>query len=398
MSTEQAATMFLPAQRDPGERVDLVRDNLLHQRVLLTVLDYVPMVVMILNGRRQVVLANRALGDVVGQDGLQRAIGQRPGEVLGCSHAAECDGGCGTTEYCRVCGAAIAILASQNGLSDIKECRITRTGGDALDLKVWTSPIDIEGDRFTFFCVVDITDEKRRRQMQRVFFHDILNSVTAVLGAASVMKDAPQEDKEELSKVILSSSERLIQDINTFRDLAAAESGDLAVKLETVSASELVDEIVSLYRSSTICQGKKLLVAAASADVVFLSDRGLVSRVLSNMLKNALEASTDGDTVQISAARRGSRVVLSVHNPGFMRDEVRLQVFQRSFSTKAPDRGLGTYSMKLLTEKYLGGGVSFVSTPAGGTTFTAEYPVDGPQGPVAKSAGTPSKKRQTNRP
>ena len=46
-----------------------------------------------------------------------------------------------------------------------------------------------------------------------------------------------------------------------------------------------------------------------------------------------------------------------------------LQIFQRSFSSKGDGRGLGTYSVKLLTERYLGGSVAFDSTLEQGTTF-----------------------------
>jgi sensor histidine kinase regulating citrate/malate metabolism len=57
-----------------------------------------------------------------------------------------------------------------------------------------------------------------------------------------------------------------------------------------------------------------------------------------------------------------------------MPSEVQLQVFQRSFSTKGAGRGLGTYSMKLISERYLQGCVSFVSTAPDGTVFSADYP------------------------
>jgi sensor histidine kinase regulating citrate/malate metabolism len=54
-----------------------------------------------------------------------------------------------------------------------------------------------------------------------------------------------------------------------------------------------------------------------------------------------------------------------------MPPEVQLQIFQRSFSTKGKGRGVGTYSMKLLTERYLGGKLAFTSAAGEGTTFTA---------------------------
>lgn len=64
-----------------------------------------------------------------------------------------------------------------------------------------------------------------------------------------------------------------------------------------------------------------------------------------------------------------------VHNPTVMPRKVQLQVFQRSFSTKGKGRGLGTYSVKFLSERYLQGQVFFASTPETGTTFTVHYPL-----------------------
>jgi len=58
-----------------------------------------------------------------------------------------------------------------------------------------------------------------------------------------------------------------------------------------------------------------------------------------------------------------------------MHEDVQLQLFQRSFSTKSgTGRGVGSYSVKLLTEKYLRGTVTFSSSEAQGTTFTVRLP------------------------
>jgi sensor histidine kinase regulating citrate/malate metabolism len=46
-----------------------------------------------------------------------------------------------------------------------------------------------------------------------------------------------------------------------------------------------------------------------------------------------------------------------------------MQVFMRSFSTKGTQRGLGTYSMKILGEQHLGGTVDFTTSDTEGTTF-----------------------------
>ena len=68
-------------------------------------------------------------------------------------------------------------------------------------------------------------------------------------------------------------------------------------------------------------------------------------------------------------------MVFTVHNDQVMPDEIQLQVFQRSFTTKGqPGRGVGTYSMKLFGERYLAGKVSFTSREPEGTTFTLVLP------------------------
>ena len=67
------------------------------------------------------------------------------------------------------------------------------------------------------------------------------------------------------------------------------------------------------------------------------------------------------------------RAVFWVSNPEVMPESVRLQVFKRSFSTKGHDRGLGTYSIKLLTENYLDGEVGFTSEAPEGTTFWVSF-------------------------
>jgi sensor histidine kinase regulating citrate/malate metabolism len=61
---------------------------------------------------------------------------------------------------------------------------------------------------------------------------------------------------------------------------------------------------------------------------------------------------------------------------GTIPEDVRLQIFQRSFSTKGSGRGLGTYSMKLFGENYLHGRVYFRTNEKQGTTFTIELPLE----------------------
>ncbi|MDX9871242.1 MAG: ATP-binding protein [Clostridia bacterium] len=64
-----------------------------------------------------------------------------------------------------------------------------------------------------------------------------------------------------------------------------------------------------------------------------------------------------------------------MHNNQYIPREAQLQLFKRSYSSKGSGRGLGTYSMKLLGERYLGGYVHFISEVHNGTTFIFGVPV-----------------------
>jgi signal transduction histidine kinase len=93
------------------------------------------------------------------------------------------------------------------------------------------------------------------------------------------------------------------------------------------------------------------------------------------MVKNALEASGCGDMVRTGLGVKKNRVEFWVRKPRPMPREIQLQVFQRSFSTKGKGRGLGTYSMKFLSERYLHGTVRFESSEEEGTVFRASFPI-----------------------
>ena len=133
-------------------------------------------------------------------------------------------------------------------------------------------------------------------------------------------------------------------------------------------------QLAVVYRRHQAAKGKKIEIAADCEHSAFLSDHTLLLRVLGNMLKNALEASSPGEKVTLGARNDGDQVELRVNNPTSMPRDVQLQVFKRSFSTKGSGRGIGTYSMRLLASRYLGGTVDFTTGEAAGPTFRVRLP------------------------
>jgi signal transduction histidine kinase len=168
----------------------------------------------------------------------------------------------------------------------------------------------------------------------------------------------------------------LNDEIEAQRVLLKAETGELTPTLGRLGTLALLQDAVDLYSRHPASQDRTLAIEPGTQDVVMVSDRVLLLRVLCNLVKNALEASAAGQTVTLGCTAQNSEIEFCVHNVGFMPRDVQLQVFQRSFSTKGTGRGLGTYSIKLLTERYLHGRVSFSTNPEDGTTFRVRYPLE----------------------
>ena len=368
-------TKFAPPERATDEelkkQITLIREKSFTKEFL----DAIPLFVTVLNKYRQFVFVNKTFLEYAGVKNEEEVLGLRPGEAVNCIHANENEAGCGTTEFCRYCGAVNSILEAQKGKTNEKECLITQTNHNVLDLLVWSSPFQIDDEQFVIFAIRDIQHEKRRRVLERIFFHDVLNTAGSLRGFSTLLQEAEDEEEvKEYSKFIYEVTDKLIEEIQAQKDLLAAENNDLQIQEHDISTTDLLHDIKNQFQGQQIALGKKIVVDPESVRTLFTSDRVLVRRIVSNLLKNALEASNTGETVTMGVNLTDEGVDFYVHNPGYMPLEVQTQVFNRSFSTKGVNRGLGTYSVRLLTEKYLKGKAYFETDKQEGTTFHVVFP------------------------
>lgn len=377
-------THFAPAERAETEELQAAREVFLADPLAKAVLDALPDLALVLNRQRQIVAMNAAFRELVGPEAEGKVLGLRPGEAAGCLCAAEAPGGCGTGRACVECGAVRAIvecLASREPVSH--ECRL-RTGreaaGGALDLDVLATFLQVENTDLVVLCLRDISAEKRREVLERVFFHDVLNTALEIHAVSRLMRDERTDEgtraglREDLDRL----SRQMMEELAAQRQLLEAEAGQLQLNLAQVSAAEVLDGVRSMYRHHSLTEDRGLRVEK-SGDLCLRSDPVLLRRVLGNLVKNALEAVGRGETVTVSAAERDGEVFFTVHNPGVIPEPVQAQIFQRSFSTKGSrGRGIGTHSAKLFTERHLGGRLEFTSSEAEGTVFTVAIPKCGP--------------------
>jgi K+-sensing histidine kinase KdpD len=358
------------------EQVRAEHHNLAAIPHLQGLLDAFPRAAVILNESRQIVAANQRLCEFLHRRPYE-LLGMRIGEAFNCIHWREGRCGCGTSRFCRTCGAAQAILSSQGrGMVDIQECNITTRTGEGkrvLDLRVTASTFRL-GESFTIFSLNDISGEKRRAALERIFFHDVLATTAGVRNLLEMLPNLPDQYRYETTHLTRQLVEYLIEEIEGGRDLVAAERGDLAVHAVPLDAREILYSLCEVYAHHPLAEGKTVFVAEMSGPSVITTDRLLLRRILGNLIKNGLEASEEGQEVSL-AFRNYGVAVFSVHYETAPPGRVRLELLRKAASDKSiSGHEIGTYSAKLITERYLGGSFSFTRSEERGTTYAVTLP------------------------
>ena len=196
-------------------------------------LEAIPDPAVVLNAQRQLIAANTRFLEAMGLSSVEPLLGLRPGEAIGCAHAEESPGGCGTGLFCITCGAVNAILECLGSRQPVRhECRIctkSREDGGARDLHVQATYLPLEEMPLIVLAMRDISCEKRRGVLERVFFHDVLNTAASLVAMAEFLVhcDPDRETDIHYKRSMLELSRQLCDEIAAHRQLLSAEKGDL---------------------------------------------------------------------------------------------------------------------------------------------------------------------------
>jgi len=365
-------TYFAPARRTDETRLKVEIGMVSENPVVGGLLNSIGGLLAVLDANRQIVALNDSFLKMLGISDPGGILGLRPGEALRCVHADSGPAGCGTTEYCSTCGAAVAIVASLSDNRSVERlCALTKEeiGRRAdLALAVRSQPIEMKGSRFLLLFMRDVSREQKLAALERTFFHDLGNMVTMLVGASDLLL---AEGKSSMAHSIHKASLRLQREIEMQRLILEDGARDYRPKWETVPTSAVEHDLRSLFSGHPLAGEREVSFENRVPDEPLTTDTSALNRVLRNMLLNALEATEPGGSVKVLIARENGELRFSVWNPAVIPPDIQKRVFQRHFSTKdQPGRGIGTYSMRLLGEEILGGIVDFCSSPEEGTTFT----------------------------
>ncbi len=227
--------------------------------------------------------------------------------------------------------------------------------------------------------------------------HEIRTPLNAVLGYAQLLGRDQGLDagQRKAVAVITSSGAHLLELITDILEMSRIEAGRSTCDASEGDLHALLDNLRSLFLMRAQDAGLELVLSFDPDLPRFVrTDQRKLRQVLVNLLANALKFTSRGG-VTIAASLRGERLILAVRDTGCgIAAAEQAQLFQPfSQTTSGKLRGDGTGLGLALSQGFariLGGGLSVVSAPGAGSTFTLDIPVT----VAAGAAPVPAARRQ----
>lgn len=199
--------------------------------------------------------------------------------------------------------------------------------------------------------------------------HEVKNPLNSL---ALLFELLEKKVPEEISAQVRAGKEE-VQKIASLIDRFSEVIKPLNLKLEKIKFNQLVEEEVRLLENEAAQRGVKLVLE--TPEVVTLNgDRLLLSRAIHNLIKNALEASSAGQTIKIKLWLKKKNLLFSVEDqgPGIAAENSE-KIFEPFVSTKKSGLGVGLYLVRKIIEAHQGK-IYFKNKPEGGTIFIVELP------------------------
>lgn len=168
---------------------------------------------------------------------------------------------------------------------------------------------------------------------------------------------------------VVSLSNQIIDEIVSHRAILSSDKTEIKLNIIQLNTLEFLNKIAVNFKKVLEKENKHFVIDVKFEALEIKTDGTILGRIISNLIKNAIEASLPDGVITVGCLAENDHVKFLVHNQTVIPPDIKSKIFHRSFSTKGGGRGIGTYSIKFLTEKYLKGKVSFTSNGKEGTTF-----------------------------
>lgn len=205
--------------------------------------------------------------------------------------------------------------------------------------------------------------------------HDLNNILTSIINGIERLKHSAQNDEALLSQIakLETSAKRAVQIVYSQLE----PNGKAKKHLEKIDISQIINEVIEGFNKEE--QDKITLIQSEPLEKIIADETDLY-RILSNLIKNALEAIDENGNVVIKTSlqkdnnREGIEISIVDSGVGITQENLD-KIFQPKFSTKTKkqESGYGLSIVKEKTEEY--GGSIRVSSQPGKTEFNVFFPI-----------------------
>lgn len=252
-------------------------------------------------------------------------------------------------------------LLERQALTNV--CQISDQAFADLDIK--KSDVTVNNKNFTLFTINDLSQKmqavevKSWEKLTRVLTHEIMNSLTPIQSIAENMRGkATTRDISEALDTISSSSCSLMQFVRNFREFSILPEA----KMRAVYIKPLLESSIRIAESYMEEKNISIKLTCFPPELMVYTDDSLLSRVLINILKNAIEATPDIITIEADE-KADESVEIRIYNDGeLIPDDTAQHIFTPFFTTRPNGSGIGlSLSRRIVT--HLGGTLSLKTSP-----------------------------------
>lgn len=220
--------------------------------------------------------------------------------------------------------------------------------------------------------------QQYRDDLTNMVVHDLRNPMTSIIGNLSMLhEDSAQFDSEQQAMVAssMSSSEEVMTMLNDLLSVNKMEQGQTSLKRDAFGVGDWLRARAARLESTSQRQGIRLTVEVEPPNLQINGDKQMLSRVVDNLVTNALHHTEKGGEICLGARRNeNGETVISIQDNGEgIAPEDVTHVFDKFYRADSNRRhptgaGLGLAFCRLAVEAH-GGHIWVESEKGKGSTF-----------------------------
>ncbi len=224
-------------------------------------------------------------------------------------------------------------------------------------------------------------NESLRRNFMADVSHELRTPIAILKGELEAIEDGVRNADPATIKSLQAEVARLGKLVDDIHDLSLADVGGLAFRFEDVNLATLVREALEAARSCIDSRRLSVSLEAAAPDVWVRGDPTRLNQLISNLLANSLQYTSEDGTLRVSLRRQDNKALLQWDDsePG-VPAEALPRLFDRLFRVESSrcreggGSGLGLAICRSIVEAH-GGTVRAAPSSLGGLSIEVQLPL-----------------------